>query len=298
VDVIQGLTAVVTGGGSGIGRSICLALARRGVNVAVVDLDGAAAADVEAEVKELGVSASAHSVDVSKLDQVEALADACYDRFGSVEILVNNAGVTLRPFRSSWNTDIADFAWTMSINYWGVIHGHHAFVPRMLATAGAKHIVNTTSMATVTTIAGHSAYSASKAAVDAFSLCARAELESYDIGVSILHPGRIRTRISASERFREAGTRSEDRNVQAWVDPLHPPSKSKVEAIAAADDSGAPEIAQEPMDMISPKRVGVMVVRGIEVNAPRILTHPAPVDTLEARMRDIVEGYRVPDGSE
>jgi NAD(P)-dependent dehydrogenase (short-subunit alcohol dehydrogenase family) len=186
----------------------------------------------------------------------------------------------------------------MNVNYWGVLHGHHVFVPGMMSTEGPKHIVNTSSMASLTTIAGHSAYSASKAAVDAFSLCARAELASHGIGVSLLHPSRVRTRVSSSERFRAAGSRSEDREVEPWVDPLHPPSRSAVEEVGAADDTGAPDTATTPLDMISPKRVGAMVVRGIQRNVPHILTHPAPIDVLAGRTQDIVTGASLLDGQD
>ena len=208
---IAGRTAVVTGAGGGIGRAIALALAENGANVVVSDIEADAARAVAEEVGAHGVGSLAVRADVSRLADVEALATAAYGRFSSVEVLVNNAGVTLRPFRASWDTSYEDFQWMMNVNFWGVLHGHHVFVPRMRQGPGEKHIVNTSSMASVLSIAGHSAYSAAKAAVDGLSNAAREELKTQGIGVSILHPGPVRTRIVTSERLRRAEDRSEAR---------------------------------------------------------------------------------------
>ena len=94
---IAGKTAVVTGGGSGIGRSIALALASGGCNVGVGDIEGGAAERAAAEVETAGVRGAAYEVDVTGEADVEALAERSFDDFGSVEILVNNAGVLSRP---------------------------------------------------------------------------------------------------------------------------------------------------------------------------------------------------------
>jgi NAD(P)-dependent dehydrogenase (short-subunit alcohol dehydrogenase family) len=293
MEIVRGSSAVVTGGGSGIGRSIVLALAAEGVHVVIADLDGEAAEAVAAEVSALGVRGLAHRTDVSKLDDVEALAEVCYGELGSVEILVNNAGVTLRPFRASWNASIDDFRWVMDVNFWGVLHGHHVFVPRMLERPGPKHIVNTSSAATFVTIAGHSAYSASKAAVDGFSLCARAELEAHGIGVTLLHPSRVQTGIFASERFRDPAQQSQNRDVAPWIDALHPPGYGG--AVPDPASSRDPTVAREPLEAISPARIGAMVVRGIQLNLPHVLTHPAPIADIAARTQDLLDGVGLLD---
>jgi NAD(P)-dependent dehydrogenase (short-subunit alcohol dehydrogenase family) len=293
MQIEAGMSAVVTGGASGVGRSISLALAGRGVNVAVADIDAEAAASTAGEVAALGVQALPYQIDVSELSAMQGLAEASWSRFSDVDILINNAGVTLRPFRATWNTSIDDYRWVMNINWWGVLYGHHVFVPRLLERGRSAHIVNTSSMATLTTIAGHSAYSAAKAAVDAFTLCARAELERAAIGVSLLHPARVQTRISSSERLRPEAERSETRRVQPWLDELHPASRSAVVASGLAGDESLPDTATEPLQAISPRRVGDMVLRGIELNLPRILTHPAPEDQLRARYDEVLQGVGV-----
>jgi len=289
---ISGRTAVVTGAGGGMGRSIALELAAEGVSVAVVDLDREAAEAVAAEIGANGGKAAAYAVDVSKLDQVEQLADAVYERFGSVEILVNNAGVTLRPFRASWDTSYEDFQWVMAVNFWGVLHGHHVFVPRMRETPGEKHIVNTSSMATLVPVAGHSAYSASKSAVDGLSHAAREELKTQGIGVTILHPGPVRTRIVTSERFRPAEEQSDTRGVKAWTDYIKQPDSPVVQS--SAEQIEDPDVAARPWEYITPDAVGRMVIDAIKDNKPHVLTHPAPLETLESRSHDILAGAPAP----
>lgn len=279
---LTGKSAVITGAGGGIGRSIALALADQGVAVAVADIDEAAAQAVAAEAAERGVSSVGVGCDVTDLASVQALADAAYDRFGSVEVLVNNAGVTLRPFRASWDTSYEDYRWVMEVNFWGVLNGHHVFVPRMLATEGPKHIVNTSSMASVTSIAGHSAYSASKAAVDGLSNSVREELKTQGIGLSILHPGPIRTRIVTSERLRPDDERSENRGVKPWADYVQQVANPIVDS-PSAEPAADPDVATSPTEYITPNDVGRLVVEGIQQDKPNIFTHPAPVAELQAR---------------
>ncbi|NMF88631.1 SDR family NAD(P)-dependent oxidoreductase [Aromatoleum petrolei] len=285
---IEGRTAVVTGAGGGIGRSIALALADAGANVVVSDIEPEAAAAVAAEVRDRGVRSMMVKTDVSRLDEVEQLAQAAYKQFGAVEILVNNAGVTLRPFRASWDTSYDDFRWVMSVNFWGVLHGHHVFVPRMLQTEGEKHIVNTSSMASLLTVPGHCAYSISKCAVDGLSHCAREELKTQGIGVSILHPGPVRTRIISSERLRTEEDRSEARGVKPWADPT---SAAKAEHdVRSVPSQVDPDVASSPMDYITANAIGIKVVAGIRGNIPHILTHPIPVEALQARTNVVIAG--------
>ncbi|BBE24625.1 acetoin dehydrogenase (plasmid) [Arthrobacter sp. MN05-02] len=290
---LAGKSAVVTGAGSGIGRSIALALAEQNVNVAVADIDQEAADAVSREVAERGVKSFGMRSDVSKLADVQELADAAYDQFGTVEILVNNAGVTLRPFRASWDTSYEDFRWIMDVNFWGVLHGHMAFIPRMRETPGEKHIVNTSSMASVTSIAGHSAYSASKAAVDGLSNAAREELKTQNIGLSLLHPGPVRTRIVSSERLRSEEEKSENRGIKPWSDYVQNVGNAII-AGRAGKPTEDPDVATSPLEYITPDDAGRLVVEGILGNKPHILTHPAPVDSLQERLDALLAGQPQP----
>jgi NAD(P)-dependent dehydrogenase (short-subunit alcohol dehydrogenase family) len=142
-----------------------------------VDIEEDVARKVAAECAEFGVKSFGRKADVSKLEEIQALADAAYNEFGSVEILVNNAGVTLRPFRAHWETSPKDWNWIFSVNFFGVLNGHLAFVPRMIEPPGEKHIVNTSSAASLYDIVGHAAYSATMAACDTLSNNAREELK-------------------------------------------------------------------------------------------------------------------------
>ncbi|MER5754609.1 SDR family oxidoreductase [Streptomyces sp. NPDC002088] len=298
MEIVEGTAAVVTGAGGGMGRSIALALAGRGVDVVVADIEGAAAESVAKEIEALGRRSIGVQVDVSQRDAVEELADLAYDWHGSVEILVNNAGVTLRPFRASWDTSYEDYRWVMDVNFWGVLHGHAAFVPRMRATPGPKHIVNTSSMGTMAMSAGHSAYNVSKAAVEALSLTARNELRGQGIGVSILHPGAVRTRITTSERLRSAQDRSAERGVTPWSTYVEQVTNPITDAKPGDLQPSAedPDVPTTWADYITPAATGWLVIRGIERELAHILTHACPREAILARAEDVLAG--LPDYTE
>ncbi|KAI8937131.1 hypothetical protein NX059_006345 [Plenodomus lindquistii] len=284
MQVDSNTTAVVTGAGGGVGESIARWLAKKGASVVIADIDGDYAETVAKKIqKDFGTKAISVQTDVSKLEQVENLAKIAYDTFGSVQILCNNAGVTMRPFRASWDTSYEDFQWMFNVNWWGVLHGHMAFVPRMRETPGRKHIVNTSSMATQITIAGHSAYTASKSAVDGFTTTAREELATQNIGVSLFFPGAIRTRISTSERLRPKEERSETRKVKPYTD-YQPDSIGKVVPLPDVDPSYPPD----SFTYITPEQTGRFVLEGILENKPYIMTHPVPVEKYDERRKEIM----------
>ena len=281
---IKGKNAVVTGATSGIGRAIALELAKNGANVIVVGTQEEKIKGVAEEVASYGVKGLYRKVNVSKKEEVFALADYAYDMLGSVEILVNNAGVTLRPYRAHWDTSYEEYEWVLNTNLWGVIHGHMAFVPRMLKTPDEKHIVNTSSMASLWDIAGHTAYSTSKAAVDGFSNSAREELKHFNIGVSVYHPGPVRTPITKISRLMNDEMREQQSHVKPWSEYVggnvtHPSD------IAPEKD---PDIPVDANTYISPKYTGLFVIEGILKNKPHIMTHPLPMDRIQARFDGIL----------
>lgn len=274
-----------------MGRSIALALAAEGVDVVVSDIEGDAAEKVANEVRELGRRALGVATDVSKLDEVTRLADLAYEEFGAVDILVNNAGVTMRPFRASWDTEYRDFQWVMNVNWYGALHGHLAFVPRMREQKRDCHIVNTSSMTSMFTIPGHSAYSASKAAIDAFSMCAREEFEiaQIPIGVSLFFPGAVKTRIGTSERLRPESDRSDVRHVKPWTDyEPKPPVAVGAESLGGLTPLSEVTNFMQPMH---PDEVGPVVVNGIRRNYGFISSHPAPVDLIQDRADRLANSF-------
>jgi NAD(P)-dependent dehydrogenase (short-subunit alcohol dehydrogenase family) len=207
VDSFKDKVAVVTGGGSGIGRALTLALAREGARVVVADIDVAAMDAVVREARGHGVDALPVRTDVTDLAQVQGLADRAWREFGAVHVLCNNAGV------AAWgaleNATHRDWQWVLGVNLWGVIHGIEAFVPRMIAGGQRGHIVNTASMAGLIASQGLGVYNTSKYAVVGLSETLAKDLKAYGIGVSVLCPMGVETRIRESERNRPAALRNE-----------------------------------------------------------------------------------------
>lgn len=281
-------SAVVTGAGSGIGRSIAHALAARGLGVIVADVELATAQTVSDEILATGGRALAHQVDVRDVAAMADMAFRAEKEFGPTSILVNNAGVTLRPFRASWDTNYDDFKWMFDINWWGVVHGHMAFVPRMLEGSGERHIVNTASTAAIHPFAGHSSYSASKAAVDGFTAAVRAELEvaTKGFGASVLYPGPIKTRITSSARLRPNDEASVSNSVKPWSDYLGTAPTQLIET--AEVDGDLPRRAENPSQVIDADAVGATVLAGIDRNQPYILTHPPHAERITLRSEQLL----------
>jgi NAD(P)-dependent dehydrogenase (short-subunit alcohol dehydrogenase family) len=216
VDEFKDKVAVVTGGGSGIGRALTLALAREGARVVVADLDERAMDGVAREARGHGVEALTVRTDVTDLGQVQALAERAWATFGAVHVLCNNAGV------AAWGglekATHRDWQWVLGVNLWGVIHGVEAFVPRMIAGGQRGHIVNTASMAGLIASQGLGVYNTSKYAVVGLSETLAKDLKAYGIGVSVLCPMGVQTRIRDSERSRPAALRNEPGTAEAAVE--------------------------------------------------------------------------------
>lgn len=194
-----GKTAVVTGAGSGIGRSIALQLAQRGAAVHVADLNGPAAEAVSDEIRAAGGNATAHAVDVRDAPAVTLLADAVFAD-GPVDLLFNNAGIGVAG--AMLDTTLEDWRRLIDVNLMGVVHGLHAFLPRMLGQGRPAHIVNTASMAGLVPAAGMSAYSATKSAVVALTEALEIELIGSGVRISALCPGVIDTAIVGTSAMR------------------------------------------------------------------------------------------------
>jgi NAD(P)-dependent dehydrogenase (short-subunit alcohol dehydrogenase family) len=283
--------AVVTGAATGMGRSIALALAQEGVDVVISDIDLDEAEKVRDEVRALGRRSIAVHTDVADRASVAKLADQAYAEFGRVDILVNNAGVTLRPYRAVWDTSYEDFRWVFDINVMGVINGVLAFVPRMRAQPGEKHIVNTSSMGTLVKVPGHSAYAASKAAVNGFSDIIREELEPDNFGVTILFPGYVKTRIGTSERLRPEADRSDNRQVTPFSEIA---ARNEAQGYKANSDiAGAVQLKDsgEITRGIEADGVGAMVVKAILANEPYCMTHPTPAEGMRRHTEELIRAY-------
>ena len=195
---LKGAVAVVTGAGSGIGRATSLELARRGCDLALVDISEGGALETAAMVREFGRDASVHVADVSDKVQMQALPDSVRAHHPKINILVNNAGVCV--VSSFQDHRVEDFEWILGINLWGVIYGSKFFLPH-LQEAGEGHIVNISSLVGFFPLPGFSSYAVTKYAVRGFSEVLRAELAAQNIGVTSVHPGIINTNISNGARY-------------------------------------------------------------------------------------------------
>ncbi|MBZ4420800.1 SDR family NAD(P)-dependent oxidoreductase [Myxococcus sp. RHSTA-1-4] len=192
--------AVVTGAGSGLGRALCEELARRQARVLISDISAASAEETAQRVTAAGGEARVHVCDVTRPEQVEALATAVDSVFGGVDLLVNNAGV-LSAGRVG-ELPLSDWKHVMDVNLWGVIHGCHVFAPRF-RRQGSGHILNIASAAGLMYVPDLAPYNASKAAVVALSETLSAELREAGIGVTVACPTFFRTNIASSGRYSE-----------------------------------------------------------------------------------------------
>ncbi len=193
--------AVVTGAASGIGRAMAQRLGEQGMRVMLSDVDGDALGEVVAQLEDQGIAARGTLADVAQADSVQELAQATLDAFGAVHVVCNNAGVFAGGL--SWEAPLSDYEWVLGVNTWGVIHGIRSFVPIFLEQ-GEGHVVNTASMAALTSMPLSSAYVMSKHAVLALSECLFHDLriKQANVGVSVVCPELIATRIGEAERNR------------------------------------------------------------------------------------------------
>ncbi|MEM8705379.1 MAG: SDR family NAD(P)-dependent oxidoreductase [Actinomycetota bacterium] len=193
-------TAVITGGASGIGLAMARKFATEGSSLVLADIEADALDAAIAEFEAADTPVLGVITDVSQQASVEALRDAAIDRFGSVEILCNNAGVGLGgPFLDDDPDYVAKFQWTMDVNLMGVLYGIRAFVPGMVERGAPAHVVNTASMAGLVS-AGLGAYTVSKFGCVSMSELLAIELGRTNVGVSVLCPEFVRTRIHESHR--------------------------------------------------------------------------------------------------
>lgn len=191
--------AVVTGAASGIGRATALALAARGCHLALADRNAAGLAATAAQAR--GVRVSQHVLDVADGTAVAALPGQVLAEHGRASILLNNAGVAL--VGSFAEVTLDEFRWLIEINFLAVVALTKAFLPTLLAQPQAQ-IVNISSVFGIIAPAHQAAYAAAKFAVRGFSEALRHELAGGPVGVTVVHPGGVRTAIATSARVAAA----------------------------------------------------------------------------------------------
>jgi NAD(P)-dependent dehydrogenase (short-subunit alcohol dehydrogenase family) len=258
MDDFKGRVAVVTGGGSGIGRAMALAFVREGAKIVLADLDRAAMERVGAEIREVGGESVAVEADVASLTAVQNLRSRAVERFGAVHVVCNNAGVGV--FGPLATATHKDWQWVMNVNFWGVVHGVEVFLPRLIEQKQGGHIVNTASMAGLAGMPNFGVYCASKFAVVGLTESLHRELAGTGIGASVLCPMVVNTQINSSERNRP-------RELQ---DP-------------GAITVSISEVPITVARVIEPADVADRVVAAIRANSLYVLTHKESREILKRR---------------
>lgn len=191
-------TAVITGAASGIGYALAMQLAGKGCNLALIDRNVDGLAKVKHRLETLGVQCFIKDIDVSDNNAFIEFAGEVVEKFGQVDFLFNNAGVSL--IDSVENQSLDDFHWLMNINFWGVVHGTTAFLP-YLTKSDAAHIVNVSSLFGLLSLPLQSAYNSSKFAVRGFTEALKMEMAGTTVSVHCVHPGGIKTNITNSAKI-------------------------------------------------------------------------------------------------
>ena len=268
---LSGQVAVVTGGASGIGRGMGEAFLERGMKVVLADVEAEALAATVAELRDRGGEVVGVECDVSDSRSVEHLRDESLTHFGAVHVLCNNAGVAGGGGVATWEAPQADWDWVIGVNLMGVIYGIRHFIPVMIEQGAPAHVVNTASLAGL--IHGMGIYGVTKHAVVALSESVWSELRTagHAVGVSVLCPGWVRTRILESERNRPEAPRPD-------------PGPARPEAEAFREIVG--RMIEQGMDPID---VGRLVADSIETDQFYVLPHPQWLNVVENRMRRILD---------
>jgi len=269
----QGKVAVVTGAASGIGRALAERCAQEGMKVVLADVEEQALMQAREDLAAQGAQTIAVPTDVSQARDVETLARKAFETYSAVHLLFNNAGVGAG--KTAWESTLADWEWVLGVNLWGVIHGIHFFVPRMLEQGFEGHIVNTASMAGLLSGPGQSIYKVSKHGVVTLSetLYYDLTLRNASLKVSVLCPGLVNTHILDSQRNRPA-------RLQNAPDGKQP--SPQAEAIRQF---------MEPAlrDAMPPRQLADIVFEAIREERFYILPAPLWKKAIQSRMEDILQ---------
>ena len=269
----NGKVVVITGGASGIGRGLAFAFAKRGMKIVLADIDKENLEKVAKELEQFDTEVMTQITDVSDPEQVAHLSEVSYDRFGSINVLCNNAGVggggPLRFLTNeNWN-------WTLGVNLFGVIYGIRYFLDRMIKSKVPCHIVNISSMSGLFSGANTQPYPASKFAVVAISesLAQECVLQRTKVGVSVVCPGNVNTNI-AKNSYNHSQKRPD-----LWRPPaINKQSEPIGENTEIRSTSG-----------MDPEEMAEIVIMAIKKNILYVLTHPEYIPLVKSRFENIYD---------
>jgi len=272
---LVGKVAVVTGAGSGIGKALAERFAAEGMHLALADIEPEPLAAVADALRESGAEVETAALDVRNAAALEELASKCASRFGGVHVLCNNAGVAGGGL--TWEVPAEDWDWVVGVNLIGVINGIRAFVPGMIAAGEPGHVVNTASIAGLTCSSFLASYNVTKHGVVALSETLRADFAAVGakIGVSVLCPGWVQSRIHESDR-NKPGMEADEADADSPLGPLRELVRNLIE--------GGMEAA-EAVDH---------VVAAIRADRFWIRTHPEMEAQVVARCEAIAAGEAPP----
>ena len=267
----EGRTAVISGGAEGIGLSIAKALGEQKMNIVLADIDEKNLLKSSAELESLGIPVLATLLDVADEMQWKSVAEKAVERFGKVHMVVNNAGVggDSGPIE---NQETEGWQWALGVNLMGVVYGAKIIIPLIKDHGEGGWILNVSSMAGMGGVPYSGAYTASKAAVVALSESWAAELQDKRIGVSVLCPAFVQTRIYDSERNRPDKYKSENYQIEN-------------------ESSFSKQTKQMVKDGIDVSIVGKRVVEAIDHGELYIFTHPNYRQVNQERFNGIDEAF-------
>ncbi len=272
----KGKVAVVTGGASGIGWGIAERCAAEGMKVVIADIEEEALQKAARTLQEGGAEVLTVRTDVSKIADIEALAQKTVEEFGGAHLLFNNAGVntdiSLR--KPVWENTIADWEWMLGVNLWGVIHGVKVFLPIMMRQNTECHIVNTASMAGLIAEPQLVIYAVTKQGIIALSEGLYIQLKERNsaIGVSVLCPAFVSSRLFEAERNRPAGLKN----------PAEPPKPRQPAQLVSQFNKVSPTL--------TPEQSADIVFKAIREGTFYIFTDPLVQELFRQRAENILEG--------
>jgi NAD(P)-dependent dehydrogenase (short-subunit alcohol dehydrogenase family) len=266
---LAGKTAFVTGGASGIGFALGTAFAQAGMKVMLADIETNALAEAVKSLHDFGPNVRGVACDVADPASVERAAKASYEAFGNVHVVCNNAGVAAAGGID--NISLDNWRWVLDVNLMGVLLGVRSFLPHIRAHGEGGHFVNTASMAGMNSGLGFSPYVASKFAVVGMSEALATQLKPFGIGVSVLCPGFVRTRIGESGR-----------NRPARYGAIQTPDPASPAGLLLA------QITERLQSGLDPSDVAARVLAAIREDELYVFTHPEMRAELEERFAAIM----------
>lgn len=268
----EGKVAVITGGAAGLGKAMAERFAAEGVKLVLADIEQTVLDKTVEEFKAKGVDVIGVQGDVAKPEMLEGLLKTTLDTYGKVNILCSNAGVAGGGV--TWETTLADWEWVIGVNLLAVINGIRIFVPQMIKQGDECHIVNTASVAGLTSNPFMATYNVTKHGVVTLSETVHHELkiQGTNIGISVLCPGWVNTNIAESDRNRPAALANENEEITPIGEMLQA------------------QVKQFLIEGLDPSAIGEAVFDAVKNDRFYILTHPEMLPAIQERMEGILEG--------